>query len=276
MQITLKDGSVKEFDGGKKITEIAKSISEGLARAAVAAKVDGRITDLRQYIDFDCTIEILTLKDEEGKNVYRHTCSHILAQAVKSVYPTCKLAIGPAVSNGFYYDFEFRTPITYADLNKIETEMSKIIKADIAIEKFTLNKKEALKLFTGQPYKKELIEDMAADTVLSFYKQGDFTDLCSGPHLLSTGGIKAFKLTSVAGAYWRGNEKNKMLTRIYGTAFDKKSDLDAYLAAVEESKKRDHNKLGRELEIFMTDENIGSGLPLFMPNGAKIMQILQR
>lgn len=276
MLITLKDGSVKEFDGGRKIIDIAKSISEGLARAAVAAKVDGKLTDLRQNIDYDCTIEILTFKDDEGKSVYRHTCSHILAQAVKSVYPTCKLAIGPSVASGFYYDFEFRTPITYSDLNKIETEMAKIIKADIPIEKFTLDKKEALKLFADQPYKKELIEEIAAGTVLTFYKQGDFTDLCSGPHLLSTGGIKAFKLTSIAGAYWRGNEKNKMLTRIYGTAFDKKSDLEQYLAAVEEAKKRDHNKLGRELEIFMTDENIGSGLPLFMPNGAKIMQILQR
>lgn len=250
MLITLKDGSVKEFDGGRKIIDIAKSISEGLARAAVAAKVDGKLTDLRQNIDYDCTIEILTFKDDEGKSVYRHTCSHILAQAVKSVYPTCKLAIGPSVASGFYYDFEFRTPITYSDLNKIETEMAKIIKADIPIEKFTLDKKEALKLFADQPYKKELIEEIAAGTVLTFYKQGDFTDLCSGPHLLSTGGIKAFKLTSIAGAYWRGNEKNKMLTRIYGTAFDKKATLSSILQPLRKLKKETTTNWGGNLKFL--------------------------
>jgi threonyl-tRNA synthetase len=276
MLITLKDGSAREFESGRKIIEIAKAVSEGLANAAVAAKVDGRLAGLNETLEKDCSLEILTFKDEEGKNVYRHTCSHILAHAVTAVYPTVKLAIGPAIKNGFYYDFDFKTPISIDDLAKIEAEMTRIIRADFPIERFTLSKNEAIKLFDDQPYKKELIEELPQGAEISFYKQGDFADLCIGPHLPSTGMVKAFKLTSIAGAYWRGNEKNKMLTRIYGTAFDKKSDLNEYLAAVEEAKKRDHNKLGRELNIFMTDENIGSGLPLMMPNGAKIMQILQR
>ena len=276
MKITLKDGSVREFAQAVTALEAASSISEGLARAAVAAKVDGKPVGLDHKIEGDCRLEILTFNDEEGREVYRHTCAHVLAHAVKSIYPTCKLAIGPAIQNGFYYDFDFRTPITSADLEKIEKEMAKIIKTDLPIRRIEVGKEEALKLMKEEPYKQELIHELPEGEVISFYKQGDFIDLCRGPHLPSTGRIKAFKLTMLAGAYWRGNEKNKMLTRIYGTAFDKKSELEEYLAKVEEAKKRDHNKLGRELGIFMTDENIGQGLPLLMPNGAKMMQILQR
>ena len=276
MIITLKDGSVKEFPQNVSVLDVAKSISEGLARVALGAKLDGKTTDLNAVIEKDCTLEILTFKDEEGKEIYRHTCSHILAQAVKNIYPTCKLAIGPAIKTGFYYDIDFKTPITTADLEKIEKEMALIIKADFAIERFETTKEQALKLMEEEPYKKELINELANNSLISFYKQSGFTDMCRGPHLTSTGKIKAFKLTMLAGAYWRGNEKNKMLTRIYGTAYDKKADLDEYIAAIEEAKKRDHNKIGRELNIFMTDENIGQGLPLLMPNGAKIMQVLQR
>ena len=276
MLITLKDKSVKEFAGEVSILDVAKAISEGLARAAVSGKVDGVMMDLNYIIKNDCNLEIITFKDEEGKEVYRHTCSHILAQAVKNIYPTCHLAIGPAVKTGFYYDIDFKTPITTADLEKIEVEMAKIIKADFPLERFELNRAEALKLMADEPYKTELITDLPEDAKLSFYKHGSYVDLCRGPHLLSTGKIKAFKLTQLAGAYWRGDEKNKMLTRIYGTAFEKKADLDEYLAAVEEAKKRDHNKIGRELNLFMTDENIGQGLPLMMPKGAKILQILER
>ena len=210
--------------------------------------------------------------------MFRHTASHVLAQAVKAIYPTCKLAIGPVIENGFYYDIDFKTPISKDDLGKIEAEMNKIIKGDLPIERFTLSRKDALKMMDnfGEPYKKELINDLPKDAEISFYKQGDFVDLCRGPHLPSTGKIKAFKLTSVTGAYWRGDEKNKMLTRIYGTAFEKKAELEEYLAKVEEAKKRDHNKLGRELGLFMTEEVIGQGLPLLMPKGAKMMQILTR
>ncbi|NLK17013.1 MAG: threonine--tRNA ligase [Clostridiales bacterium] len=276
MKLTLKDGSVRDFADGITALEAAASISEGLARAAVAAKVDGRLVGLDYKIEGDRRLEILTFNDEEGKEVYRHTCAHVLAHAVKSIYPTCKLAIGPAIKNGFYYDFDFRTPITSADLEKIEKEMARIIKANLPIKRMEVSKGEALKLMREESYKQELIHELPGDEVISFYKQGDFIDLCRGPHLPSTGRIKAFRLTMLAGAYWRGDEKNKMLTRIYGTAFDKKSELEEYLAQVEEAKKRDHNRLGRELEIFMTDENIGQGLPLLMPNGAKMMQILQR
>lgn len=276
MQITLKDGSVKEFQSGISIYDIAASISEGLARVAIAAKVDGNLKDLNAVAEKDCTLEILTFRDDEGKEIYRHTCAHILAQAVKNIYPTCKLAIGPAIANGFYYDFEFKTPVTISDLEKIEKEMERIIKADLPLQRLEMSKEEALNVMADEPYKKELITELPEGSVVSFYKQNGFVDMCRGPHLISTGKIKAFKLTMLTGAYWKGNEKNKMLTRIYGTAFDKKSELAEYIAAVEEAKKRDHNKLGRELEIFMTDENIGQGLPLLMPNGAKIMQILQR
>ena len=256
----------------------AAAISEGLARNAVAAKVNGKLVDIRTPLSEGDTVEIVTLKDKEGLDVYRHTCAHVLAQAVKTVFPTCNLAIGPVIENGFYYDIDFKTPITLDDFEKIESEMAKIIKANTPIERFELPRKEALELMAKykEKYKVELIEDLPEDAVISFYKQGSFTDLCRGPHLLSTGKIKAFKLISLTGAYWRGSEKNKMLTRIYGTAFEKKSQMEEYLAAVEEAKKRDHNKLGRELGIFMTSDVIGQGLPILMPKGAKILQILSR
>ena len=278
MLITLKDGSTIEYQEKKTAYEIAEDISQGLARVALIAKVDDKFVDLDTVIDRDCTLEIITFRDEEGKKAYRHTCSHVLAQAVKSVFPTVKLAIGPAIANGFYYDFDFKTPITFDDLARIEAEMKKIIKANYPIKRFTLPKEEALRLMQefDEPYKMELIDNLPYDSTISFYQQGDFVDLCAGPHLRSTGMIKCFKLTQLTGAYWRGDEKNKMLSRVYGTAFDKKSDLNDYLKALEEAKLRDHNKLGRELGIFMTDENIGQGLPLLMPKGARIVQTLQR
>lgn len=278
MFITLKDGNKMEIDGAKSALEVTKQISEGLARAALVCRIDGQIASMNTVIDKDCTFEVLTFADEEGRAAYRHTCSHILAQAVKNIYPTVQLAIGPAVKDGFYYDFDFKTPITQADFEKIETEMKSIIKADMPIVKQTVSRQEAEKLIRKmkQTYKMELLSDIPEGEEITFYTQGDFTDLCAGPHLASTGKVKCFKLTSLTGAYWRGNEKNKMLTRIYGTAFDKKSDLEEYLNKLEEAKKRDHNKLGRELGLFMTDENIGQGLPLLMPKGAKIVQIMQR
>lgn len=278
MIITLKDGSSKEYENGKTVLEIAKDLSEGLARVTLGAIVDGKVVEANTVLDKDCNLQILTFKDPEGRKIYRHTCAHVLAQAVKSVYPTVKLAIGPAIDDGFYYDFDFTTPISMEQLDKVEEEMKRIIKANYPLERFVLPRKEALKLMKGfdEPYKVELINDLPKDAEISFYRQGNFTDLCAGPHLPSTGMIKAFKLTSLTGAYWRGNEKNKMLSRIYGTCFDKKSDLTEYLAAVEEAKKRDHNKLGRELGIFMTDEKIGQGLPLLMPKGTKIFQTLTR
>ena len=278
MIITLKDGSSKEYENGKTVLEIAKDLSEGLARVTLGAIVDGKVVEANTVLDRDCNLQILTFKDPEGRKIYRHTCAHVLAQAVKSIYPTVKLAIGPAIDDGFYYDFDFTTPISMEQLDKVEEEMKRIIKANYPLERFVLPRKEALKLMKGfdEPYKVELINDLPKDAEISFYRQGNFTDLCAGPHLPSTGMIKAFKLTSLTGAYWRGNEKNKMLSRIYGTCFDKKSDLTEYLAAVEEAKKRDHNKLGRELGIFMTDEKIGQGLPLLMPKGTKIFQTLTR
>ena len=278
MKITLKDGSVKEFKEGMSVYEIAKELSEGLARAAVGAKVDGKVVETRYIVDKDCKLEILTFADDEGKLIYRHTCSHILAQAIKNIFPTVKLAIGPAIANGFYYDFDFKTPISTEEFAKIEQEMKNIIKANYPVTRFVLPKDEAIKLMSGygEDYKVQLINDLPEGEEISFYRQGDFVDLCAGPHLPFTGMVKAFKLTSLTGAYWRGDENNKMLSRIYGTAFDKKADLQAYLDAVEEAKKRDHNKLGRDMGIFMTDENIGQGLPLLMPKGAKMFQILQR
>ena len=278
MIITLKDGSKMEFESALTVGEIAKTISEGLFRNAVCGKVNGELVDLSFVVEQDSDLQIITLKDKEGLDVYRHTTSHVLAQAVKNIYPTSKLAIGPTVENGFYYDIEFKTPITQDDIIKIEKEMQSIIKADLPIERLVYSKREAVKIFKdfSEPYKVELINDLPKDAVISFYKQGDFMDLCRGPHLPSTGKIKAFKLTSITGAYWRGNENNKMLTRIYGTAFEKKSELEEYLTALEEAKKRDHNKLGRELGIFMTEEVVGQGLPLLMPKGAKILQILER
>ncbi len=278
MEITLKDGSKISFDGAISVMDVAKSISEGLARNAICGKVNGELVDLSTVIDGDCELSIVTLRDKEGLQVLRHTCSHVLAQAVKSIFPTSKLAIGPTIENGFYYDIDFKTPITQQDLVKIENEMKNIIKGDLPIERFVYSKRDAMKIVKdfSEPYKVELINDLPAGSTISFYKQGDFMDLCRGPHLPSTGKIKAFKLTSITGAYWRGNEKNKMLTRIYGTAFEKKSELEEYLNKLEEAKLRDHNKLGRDLGIFMTEEVVGQGLPILMPKGAKIMQILSR
>lgn len=277
MEINLKNGTLSVEEGATCL-DAAGKISEGLARSAVAAKVNGVLCDLSVKLNAGDSLEIVTLKDKEGLDVYRHTCAHVLAQAVKNIYPTCSLAIGPVIDNGFYYDIDFNTPITQDDFAKIEVEMLKIIKANTPIERFELPRAEALKLMKKykEKYKIELINDLPEDAVISFYKQGTFTDLCRGPHLPSTGKIKAFKLTSLTGAYWRGNEKNKMLTRIYGTAFEKKSQLEEYLIAAEEAKKRDHNRLGRDLGIFMTSDVVGQGLPILMPKGAKILQILTR
>ncbi len=278
MKIKLLDGSFLEFDAPVSAKDVALKISEGLARNAICAKVNGKLVDLSTVIDADADLSIITLRDKEGLDVLRHTCSHVLAQAVKNIYPTSKLAIGPTIENGFYYDIEFKTPITQQDLNKIEDEMKAIIKSDFPLERYVYSKKDAIKIIKGfdEPYKFEIVNELPSDSEVSFYKQGAFMDVCRGPHLPSTGKIKAFKLTSVTGAYWRGNENNKMLTRIYGTAFEKKSELDEYLNALEEAKKRDHNKLGRELGIFLTEDVIGQGLPILAPKGAKIMQILSR
>ena len=278
MQLTLKDGSKMSFDGAMSALDVTKQISEGLARAAIVCKIDGQLASMDTIVDKDCNFEVFTFADDEGKRVYRHTCAHILAQAVKNIYPTVQLAIGPAIDNGFYYDFDFKTPITQADFEKIEAEMKSIIKANLPITRIVCTRSEAEEMITKmkQTYKAELLADIPEGEDISFYQQGDFIDLCSGPHLTSTGKIKAFKLTSLTGAYWRGNEKNKMLTRIYGTCFDKKADLDEYIQKLEEAKSRDHNKVGRELGLFMTDENIGQGLPLIMPKGARIIQIMQR
>ena len=278
MNITLKNGDKLAVEEGATAFAAAQAISEGLARAAVAAKVNGVLVDLAAVLHEGDTLEIVTLKDREGLEVYRHTCAHVLAQALKTIYPTCKLAIGPTVENGFYYDVDFKTPITLDDFSKIEAEMKKIIKSNLPIERFTLPREEALALMSKyhENYKAEIIRDLPEGETISFYKQGAFTDLCRGPHLPSTGKIKAFKLTSLAGAYWRGDEKKKMLTRIYGTAFAKKEELDEYLQRLEEAKKRDHNKLGRDLGLFMTSDVVGQGLPILMPKGAKILQILTR
>ena len=268
MKITLKDGSVKEYSEAKSVYEIAADISEGLARMATAGEVDGEVIDLRTKIDQDCELTIRTFQSPEGAHAFRHTTSHILAQAVKRLFPDTKLAIGPAIDDGFYYDFDREVPFTTEDLETIEKEMKKIVKEDLKIEQFTLPREEAIALMKEkeEPYKVELIEDLPEDAVISFYKQGEFTDLCAGPHLLSTKSVKAFKLTSLAGAYWRGSEKNKMLTRIYGTSFTKKADLDEYLAKIEEAKKRDHRKLGKELGLFTILEE-GPGFPIFLPKG---------
>ncbi len=278
MNITLKDGNILALDGAMSAFEVAKHISEGLARVALVCKIDGQLCSMDTLIDKDCKFEVFTFNDEEGRRVYRHTCSHILAQAVANIYPTVQLAIGPAVDNGFYYDFDFKTPISQADFEKIEAEMKSIIKANLPIKREIMSRKDAEKLILKkkQLYKAELLNDIPQGDEISFYHQGDFIDLCSGPHLTSTGKIKAFKLTSLTGAYWRGNERNKMLTRIYGTCFDKKADLDEYIQRLEEAKLRDHNKVGRDLGLFMTDENVGQGLPLLMPKGARIVQLMQR
>ena len=277
MIITLKDGSSKEYEGAMSVLDIAKDISEGLARVACAGEVDGEVVDLRTVIDKDCSLNILTFDTEEGKKAFRHTAAHILAQAVKRLYPDAKCTIGPAIEDGFYYDFDMPS-LSREELDKIESEMKKIVKENIAIKQYTLSRAEALKLMEekDEPYKVELINDLPEDAILSFYEQGDFTDLCAGPHLMSTKPVKFFKLTSSSGAYWRGNSDNKMLTRIYGTAFTKKEDLEARLEFLENIKKRDHNKLGRDLELFTTVDVIGQGLPLLMPKGAKIIQTMQR
>ena len=278
IKITLKDGSIKEYDKAVQVKQVAFEISEGLARAALVAKVNGELVDLNHTISSDSMLELLTFNDELGKEVYRHTAAHVLAQAVKNIYPTCKLAIGPSIKNGFYYDFEFPSNITLEDFSKIEQEMQRIVKADFPITSCVVTKQQATIKMRGfnEDYKLEIIKELPPKTQIKLYKHGDFVDLCHGPHLVSTGRLKFFKLTQLAGAYWKGSEKNKMLTRIYGTAFDKKSDLNDYIEKLEEAKKRDHNKLGRELGFFMTEEHIGQGLPLLMPKGAKLMQILTR
>ena len=277
MIITLKDGSKREYDEAKAVIDIAKDISEGLARAACAAEVNGEVVDLRTVVDSDCELNILTVSDPKGLAAYRHTAAHVMAEAVKNLYPEAKLAIGPAIENGFYYDFDCK-PFTREDLDKIEAEMKKIIKKGEKIERFTMEREEAIKFMEekGEPYKVELIQDLPAGAEISFYSQGEFVDLCAGPHLMSTKPIKAFKLLSASGAYWKGSEKNAMLTRIYATAFAKKEELAEHLEYLENIKKRDHNKLGREMELFTTVDVIGQGLPLLMPKGAKIIQTLQR
>ncbi len=278
VNIKLKDGSIKSCESGITVIEIAKDISEGLARVACAGTVNGKTVDLRYKITEDCDLSILTFDSDEGKKAFRHTATHILAQAVKRLFPNTKLAIGPSIDDGFYYDFDKQNSFSAEDIKLIEYEMKKIVKEDLPIERFELKRSEAI-AFMGEKdenFKVQLIEDLPVDAVLSFYKHGEFTDLCAGPHLMSTKYVKAFKLTQVAGAYWRGNEKNKMLSRIYGTAFTKKSDLDAHIEKMEDAKKRDHNKLGRELKFFTTSEIIGQGLPLLMPNGARVIQLLQR
>ncbi len=278
IKITLKDGSVKEFEAGISVLDIAKAISEGLARNACCGIVNGKVVDLRHTVNEDSDLAICTFDSQEGKDAVRHSISHVLAYAVKRLYPEAKLAIGPAINDGFYYDFDVENSFSAEDLVKIEDEMRKIIKENPSIERFVLPRAEAIKLMeeANEPYKVELINDLGEDEVISFYKMGDFVDLCAGPHLMSLKSVKAVKLLRSAGAYWKGDEKNKMLSRIYGTAFLKKSDLDAHLEALEEAKKRDHNKLGRELKLFTTDEKVGQGLPLLMPKGAKIVQLLQR
>ena len=277
MKITLKDGSVKEYSHPLSVYEIAQDISEGLARVACVGEVNGEVVDLRTVVDRDSEVSILTFDSDAGKKAYRHTCAHVLAEAVQQVFPEAKLAIGPAIDNGFYYDFDLK-PLDRSDLDRIEAAMKKIIKKGDRLEYYTLSREEALKLMEErqEPYKVELINDLPEDATISFYQQGDFIELCAGPHLMSTKQIKAFKLTSTSGAYWRGDEHNKMLTRIYGTAFTKKADLEEYLEYLADIKNRDHNRLGREMELFTTADVIGQGLPLIMPKGAKIIQKLQR
>ena len=275
MIITLKDGTKKEYERAMTVYEIALDISEGLARAACAGEIDGETVDLRTVVDKDCALNILTFNDEGGRAAYRHTVSHIMAQAIKRLYPETKLAIGPSVADGFYYDVDREESFTGDDLEKIEAEMKKIVKEALPLERFTLPREEAIKFMEEkeEPYKVELIQDLPENAVISFYRQGEFVDLCAGPHLMNTKLVKAFKLTSLAGAYWRGSEKNKMLTRIYGTAFSKKADLEEHLARIEEAKKRDHRKLGRELGLFMMREE-GPGFPFFLPKGMVLKNTL--
>lgn len=275
MKITLKDGSSKEYAESRQVIEIAADISEGLARVATAGEINGETVDLRTVVDKDCELNILTFNDEKGKGAFRHTASHIMAQAIKRLYPDTKLAIGPSIDDGFYYDIDRETPLTAEDLEKIEKEMKKIVKEALPIEQFNKPRAEAIEYFKekGENYKVELIEDLPEDSVISFYSQGEFTDLCAGPHLMNTKTVKAFKLTSLAGAYWRGSEKNKMLQRIYGTAFPKKAELEEYLNMLEEAKKRDHRKLGKELGLFMMRDE-GPGFPFFLPKGMVLKNAL--
>ena len=277
MKITLKDGSVREYSEAMTVNDIAFDIAGGLGRAACAGEVDGEVVDLRTTIDKDCTLNILTFKDEAGKAAYRHTASHVLAEAVKNLFPEAKLAIGPSIDDGFYYDFDSE-PFSREDLDKIEKEMKKIIKSGARLERFTLPREDAIKYMEdrNEPYKVELIKDLPEDSTISFYSQGEFVDLCAGPHLMSTKPIKAFKLTSSSMAYWRGDSDNARLQRIYGTAFDNKDALNEYLEMLEDQKNRDHNKLGREMELFTTVDVIGQGLPLLLPKGTKIIQKMQR
>ena len=276
MKVTLKDGSVKEYAQPMAVIDIAKDLSDGLARVACAGEVNGEVVDLRTVVENDAEVNILTAKDEAGLAALRHTASHVMAQAVKRLYPSTKLAIGPSIADGFYYDMEFETPLTSDDFDKIEAEMKKIIKEDLKIERFTKPRAEAIEFMKekGEPYKVELIEDLPEDAEISFYSQGEFTDLCAGPHLMSTKGVgKAFKIMSLAGAYWRGDEHNKMLTRLYATAFAKKEELEAYITMMEEAKKRDHRKLGKELGLFMMHE-AGPGFPFFLPKGMTLKNTL--
>ena len=275
MKITLKDGSVKEYEQAKSVFDIAKDISEGLARVACAGEIDGERVDLRTMVDKDCSLNILTFEDKGGRDAFRHTAAHIMAQAIKRLYPETKLAIGPSIDDGFYYDVDSEKVLTTDDFAAIEAEMKKIVKENLTLERFELPREEAIKFFQekNEPYKVELIEDLPEDAVISLYRQGEFTDLCAGPHLMSTKPVKAIKLMKLAGAYWRGNEKNKMLTRIYGTAYTKNSELKAYVHMQEEAKKRDHRKLGKELNLFMFSEE-GPGFPFFLPKGMVLKNTL--
>ncbi len=278
IEVELKDGSKKQVEAGQSVLDVAKSISEGLARVALAGRVDGKVVDLRYNLNKNCKLEILTFDDEDGKKAYWHTTSHIMAQAIKRLYKNVKLAIGPAIDAGFYYDFDTDYRFSEADFEKIEAEMKKIIKEDLPIERFELPREEAIKLMkdAGEDYKVELIEDLPEDEVLSFYKQGEFTDLCAGPHLMSTGKVKCVKIMSTSGAYWRGDENNKMLQRIYGISFPKASLLEEHLQMLQEAKERDHRKLGKDLELFMTHKLVGSGLPMYLPHGATVRRLLER
>ena len=278
IKVSLKDGSILEVEKGATILDVAKKISEGLARVATCGEIDGVVKDLRYELQHDCSLVIHTFKpdDVEGKKAYWHTTSHIMAQAVQRLFPNVKFAIGPAIDEGFYYDFDVEKPFTDEDKANIEAEMKKIIKENMEIERFSLPKQEALKLMENQPYKQELIEELPDGEEISFYKQGDFTDLCAGPHLASTGKVKSVKILSSSGAYWRGSEKNKMLQRIYAISFPKASELEEYLQLLEEAKQRDHRKIGKDLELFMTHKLVGSGLPMYLPNGATIRRLLER
>lgn len=278
IHVTLPDGSVKAFESGVTVEDVAASISPSLKKQAVAGKVDDRVVDLNREIEKDATVKILTLKDEEGLEVYRHSTAHLMAQAIKRLYPDVKLGIGPVIEDGFYYDVDLPESLTPEDLPEIEREMQNIVKEDLPIERQVVSREEAIQLYeeVGDPYKLELIRDLPDDAVITIYRQGEFFDLCRGPHLPSTGRIKAFKLLSIAGAYWRGDSDNQMLQRIYGTAWPKKSELDAYLKRLEEAKKRDHRKLGKQLGIFTLSEKVGQGLPLWLPNGAKIRRTIER